>query len=282
MIALGRLRSTTATFIAALALSADPVVVGADARPHVARIVSLAPALTEDVFAVGAGDLLVGVDAYSNRPDAAKKIERVGRFTQVNVERIVALHPDVVLGVSSQGPQLLDLARAGIATKTIDVDSLADDFRAIGTIGKLVGHRAEADVTVRTIQKRLDDDKRRAAGYPELRAAVIFETSPIYLAGGPSYIGELLRIAHIANVAGAMHEAWPVYSAETLLSQQPDVIIVPSELVLPAGSPWDELTAVRKARVMRIDGDLLARPGPQVADLVDTLIDGVARLRPDR
>ena len=273
MIARRRPRFARRVFASAAAFAIGTFSVsGAAPATHIRRIVTLAPTLTEDVFAVGAGAMLVGVDAYSNRPVAAKKIERVGAFTEVDTERIVALHPDIVLGVSSQEPELIDVQRAGVATKTIDVDSLADDFHAIETIGALVGREPQAVAKVNAIRKRLDAARRRAAKDPPLRALVLIDSNPIYVAGGSSYLADLLTIAHLTNIAGTLHQAWPRYSAETLLAAQPDVIIMSTTAVLPPGSPWNQLSAIRRNRIIRIDDDLLVRPGPEVADLADTLI----------
>jgi iron complex transport system substrate-binding protein len=244
-----------------------------------ARIVSLAPALTEDLFAIGAGPAVVGVDAYSNRPDAAQRIRRVGSMRTVNSEAIAGLDPDLIVGIPYQAPTLRDLARTGVRTQTLAVDTLAEDFAAIDTLGRLTGHERDAARVVRTIRRRLDAANRRARALQPVRALVVISVAPIYTAGNGSYIDDLFAIAHVANVSHDVHAAFPAISAETLAVDDPDVLIVPSGTIIPSEPPWSQLRAVRLKHIVTIDEDDLLRPGPRVADVVDALVRGVARYR---
>ncbi len=120
------------------------------------RVVSLAPALTEDLFAIGAGAQVVGVDDLSNRPPAALRVPRVGSMRTINSEAIAALNPDLVVGIAYQAPTLRDLSRVGVHTQALTVDSLADDFAAIAALGRATGHVREATGLLATIRHRLD------------------------------------------------------------------------------------------------------------------------------
>jgi len=119
------------------------------------RVVSLSPALTEDLFAIGAGANIVGVDAFSDRPARALRIPRVGSMRTVNSEAIAELDPDLIVGIPYQAPNLRDLARLGVRTQTLPVDTLAEDFAAIATLGRLTGHAADATRLLTRIRHRL-------------------------------------------------------------------------------------------------------------------------------
>jgi len=243
------------------------------------RVVSLAPALTEDLFAIGAGSSVVGVDAYSNRPAAALRIPRVGSLRTVNSEAIAALDPDLIVGIPYQAPSLRDLGRLGVRTQSLPVDTLADDFAAIATLGRLTGHAHDAARVLATIRRRLDAAARATHALRAPRALAVIGVTPIYTAGRGSYVDDLFAIAHLQNVAGAVHAAFPALSAETLEADDPDVLVVPSGTVIPSEPPWSRLRAVRERRIVTIDEDDLMRPGPRVADVVDALVRGVARYR---
>lgn len=243
------------------------------------RVVSLAPALTEDLFAIGAGEAVVGVDAYSNRPPAALRLPRVGSLRTVNSEAIAGLDPDLIVGIPYQAPSLRDLARVGVRTQTLPVDTLADDFAAIATLGRLTGHVGEAAALVAKMHRRLDAAAHAARSLRAPSALAVIGVTPIYTAGHGSFIDDLFAVAHIRNVAGSVHAAFPAMSAETIEAADPDVLIVPRGTVLPDQPPWSRLRAVRERRIVTLDEDDFLRPGPRVADVVDALVRGVARYR---
>jgi ABC-type Fe3+-hydroxamate transport system substrate-binding protein len=241
------------------------------------RIVSLAPALTEDLFAIGAGSNVVGVDAFSDRPDAARKLPRVGGLRDVDAEAVVALHPDLVVGIPYEANHLADLRRGGVRTATVRIDSLDDDLVALATLGRLTGREAAAQRVVASLRARLDATTRDASHTRRLTAFVAL--GQLWTAGSGSYIDDLLTRANLANVAAVVHLPWVAFSAERLLLAQPDVVIVPASAPPLTGEPWDRLDAVRAGRVLRVPDDDLLRAGPRVGDVLDALVTGVARWR---
>jgi iron complex transport system substrate-binding protein len=243
------------------------------------RVVSLAPAFTEDLFAIGAGPSVVGVDAYSNRPAAARRIPRVGSMRTINSEAVAALNPDLVVGIAYQAPSIDDLARLGVRTQILPVDTLADDLHAIATLGRLTGHERAAAALLRTIRARLDAASRATRALRAPRALAVIGVTPIYTAGQGSYVDDLFAIAHLRNVAGGVRAAFPALSAETIEAADPDVLVVPRGTVIPSEPPWSRLRAVREQHIVTIDDDDLMRPGPRVADVVEALVRGVARYR---
>lgn len=243
------------------------------------RIVSLAPALTEDLFTVGAGPQVVGVDRYSDRPSAAAALPRVGSMQDINAEAILALRADLVVGISYQARALADLARVGIRTQVFDLNDLAGDFRAIEGLADLSGHRSEGRAAVRRIRIRLAELSTVARRERPLRGFAVVGFSPIYTAGAGSFIDELMGLANVRNVAHGTRTPWPAYSAERLMLDQPEVLIVPDTQPPLTGTPWDQLRAVRAGRIARVpEGDLL-RPGPRVADALAELTEQLKQWR---
>jgi iron complex transport system substrate-binding protein len=243
------------------------------------RVVSLAPALTEDLFAIGAGPDVVGVDAYSDRPAAAAKLPRVGSMRSINSEVIAGLGPTLVVGIPYEAPNLQDLARTGVRTESLPIDTLDEDFAAIARLGVLTGHEAGATALLASIHRRLDAIARATRGLPRPTAFVVVDTSPIYTAGANSYIADLLQIMNVANAAQGIRSAFPTVSAETLEAEDPDILIVTRRTVIPNVPPWSNLRAVRQHRIVTVDEDDLFRAGPRVVDVAEALAREIAPLR---
>jgi iron complex transport system substrate-binding protein len=247
------------------------------------RVISLAPNLTEDLYAIGAGPQVVAVDAYSDRPAAAKALPHVGALRTVNVESMLALHPDLVIGIPYQTPALLQLSRFGIKTDTEKTDTLADDFTAIERLGKLTGHEREASQLLGSLRKRLAAVASATADLPRSRVFVLVSVQPIYTAGAGSYIDDLLHYAHVTNVTGDLHVPFPNVSAEVIQRDDPDVIITTPGTQIPADvPPWSRLRAVREHRIVRLSEADLFRAGPHVADVLEALVRAIAPYRSAR
>ena len=243
------------------------------------RIVSLAPALTEDLFAIGAGARVVAVDAYSNRPAAAARLPRVGSLGNANGEEILALHPDLVVGIPYQARVLADLARVGRHVEVIPLDNLADDLAALDRLGALTGRTTDARALHARIARELATVATQAHRRPVRTAFAAIGEAPLYTAGPGSYVDDLLRLANLRNVVAKSPTPWPAFSAERLVIAQPDVIVVPGPHAPLAGPPWDQLHAVRAAHVAIIPQDDLMRPGPHVADVLRSLVAQTDRWR---
>jgi iron complex transport system substrate-binding protein len=262
-------------FLAALTLSACAA--GSPAHgdvPH--RIVSLIPSLTEDLFAIGAGPMVVGVSAYTDYPPEATSLPVVASFNSADAERIVQLRPDVVVGISAQSAPAADVRKAGIRTVLLRDDGFDDIFRDIESLGLLTGRlddaralsdrlRARTTALMRTVHKRA----RRP------RVFVVLGVGPIYTVGSSSYIGKLISLAGGENAA-QMDDAYGAYSAEALVALQPDVLVADPTVRLQSvldRPPWNALSAVRERRVAYLpDPAILERPGPRYNDGLAWLI----------
>lgn len=243
------------------------------------RVVSLAPALTEDLFAIGAGRQVVAVDAFSDRPAEARRLPRVGSMNSIDAEAIVTLHPDLVVGIPYQAPSLSDLRRIGIATHVFATDNIAGDLAAIQELGTLTGHERQASRVVQGIRSSLRELAAQAAGKRRLTGFVLVGEDPIYTAGAGSYFDDLLRLANITNIAHDFRTPWPAFSEEELVRDQPDLIVLSDRNPPLVGTPWDRLRAVRLHHVVRIREDELFRPGPNVAGVLHDLLAAVDRWR---
>jgi iron complex transport system substrate-binding protein len=254
---------------AARAAAATPAPSGAT------RIVSLIPSLTEDLFAIGAGPNVLAVSQFTDFPAAAARLPQVASFTSLDVERIVRLHPDLVVGIPAQARLTADVVRAGIRVELIDDDTYADIFSSLARLGALTGRERQAREVARHLHART---AALTAHLPADRPStfVVLQTNPIVTTGDASYIAHLITLAGGRNAAGDVREAYPRYSAEALLERQPDALVADRSSGLGNvldSPPWNALRAVRAGRVYVLDdADILERPGPRYNDGLAWLI----------
>ena len=239
------------------------------------RIVSLIPSLTEDLFAIGAGPNVVAVSAYTDYPPAAAKLPVVASFTSIDAEKIVRLHPDVVIGIPAQARLVADVARTGVRVELIDDETYDQLFTALARVGEIAGREREATALAARLRARTAE-LTRALPPDRPSVFVVLETNPIVTTGDKSYIAHLIGLAGGVNAAGDLAEAYPRFSAEALLARDPDVLVADTLGGLPAvldTPPWNALRAVREHRVYVLhDADMLERPGPRYNDGLAWLI----------
>lgn len=248
------------------------------ARPaaEVRRIVSLAPSTTEILYALGVGDRLVGVDQYSDWPPAAKEVPRVGSDLSPSVERILGLRPDVVFIATSANSRELpaELERLGVRVVISHVETLDDLWRDIGVTADAVSRHDAGAALVATLRARVAATHARVAALPPVKAMVVVWADPLTVAGGHSFVDDAIRAAGGENIAGDSPQPYPQYSVERMVARAPEVIVVGSH---KAGTTLTPLTAhasvpaVKDGRLHTVDGDLLFRPGPRIADGIELL-----------
>jgi len=243
------------------------------------RIVSLVPSLTEAVCALDACDRLVGVDDYSNYPPQVMSLPRLGGLYDPNVERIVALGPDLVL-LSKYGRLPQVLRQAGLTVFILESETLEDAFRNLTTLGRLLDREDRATRLVDAIQREMQRiaDLVRASGRSP---SVYYEIDPTPYAAGPdSFIGALIELAGGRNVVPAHLGLFPRISPELVIQADPDVIVLGdapygvTARQLAERPGWAALSALREGRVAELDAaqvDLVSRPGPRVAEAVRLL-----------
>jgi iron complex transport system substrate-binding protein len=235
---------------------------------RIARVVSLAPNLTEMAFAVGAGAKVVGTDDYSNFPEAARRLPKVGGM-QPNLEKIVALKPDLVLA-SSEGnhPNLAPaLAAANIALYVVRTDRLHEIAPAMKQLGEILG-APNTNVAVRTLEQAIAAQRRTRAVKPRVMFAVW--TDPLYVGGRETFTDDVLLLTGARNAVEVT--GWPQYSLESFVAAPPELIVYPRGAVTQ-----QQIDALRArvpsvhADIVPVDEDIFQRPGPRVAQAARTL-----------
>lgn len=235
------------------------------------RIVSLVPSVTEILFALGAGDRLVGVTRYCTYPPAARELPRVGDYGEPNLEAVAMLAPDLVLlAADAANPALLSRIEAlGIAAYVVYPKGIDETLATIRRLGQIVGRPEAGQQAAAGLQSRLAAVRAAAAGRPRPRVLFCVMTEPLVVAGPGTLIDDLIQIAGGHNVVPAGTARYPTWSLESLLVADPDVMVVsvhpgqqgPAELA----AAWPELAAARKDLIVTIEPDWVSRPGPRLA-----------------
>jgi iron complex transport system substrate-binding protein len=240
---------------------------------RVDRVVTLAPNLTEIVFAVGAGDRLVGNTTYCDYPPEAKNITKVGDTLHPSLERIIALKPQVVLISTASQLEVFtqQLQTQNISVFVTDPRDLEGVFRTIEQIGRMLDHEQQAQTLVQKLRDRTNAIEQSVKQSPPVRAFYQVSAEPLYTAGHDAFVTDLMRRAGAISVTGDVPGAWPKYSNESALAAKPDAIILPTggSMGSANASVAEALRnspAVLAGRVYKINDDHLARPGPRAVE----------------
>ena len=236
-----------------------------------ARIVSLAPANTEIAFAVGAGDKMVAGTSYDDYPAAAKSLPKVGDFSTPSVEKIASFNPDLVLAAGGvQAGLRSKLEKLGMKVYVVDPTTYAGVMTDIANVGKLAGTSAQAQKVVDSMQQALTDVRAKAGSAARKSTFVEIYSKPLMTAGTGTFISDMVDIAGGTNLGDSAGSGFPNFSSEVLLKDDPAVYIAdsgsmskPGELSSRPG--FSALTAVKDGHVYVIDDNIIARPGPRLA-----------------
>jgi iron complex transport system substrate-binding protein len=246
------------------------------------RIVTLLPSLTETVCALDACDRLVATDRYSDWPAAVQALPKVGGMEDAQIERIVALHPDLVLAaVSTRAVERL--TALGLTVATLEPKNHADTQRVIRAVALLLGRSAAGEALWTQAQSKID---AAAARVPPAwkRRQVYFEVeSSPYAAGAGSFIGETLQRLGLGNIVPAELGPFPKLNPEFVVRAQPDLVIASErELEGMAQRPgWSALRALQHGQVCRFANgpyEMLIRPGPRLGEAAQRIADCLAHL----
>ena len=240
---------------------------------QVGRIVSLAPNLTEIVYAVGAGDRLVGDTTFCDYPPEAKNVAKVGDTMTPSIERIIALRPQLILVSTASQLEAFtkQLEEQHIAVYVTAPHDLNGVLRSIASIGELLGERERAGNFVNDLQERANGIEESVAGSKPVTVFYQLSAEPLYTAGRDSWITDLIKRAGGANVTGEVTGEWLRYSDESALAAKPEAIIIATGDSMgtsnkDVAAPLRKSPAVINNRVIRINGDYLSRPGPRLVD----------------
>jgi len=225
---------------------------------HVERVVSLSPAATETLFAIGAGDKVVGVTTLADYP----------------------LQPDLVISAGSLQVGIIEqLDDLGIATLAVEPNSLPDIMKSIRRIGKAVGCEANADKIATDLELKIDAMKQRLEGVD--RPTVYYEVSnkPLMAAGPESFLGQLIEIAGGRNIFADTKEAYPYVNMEELVRRNPQIILVPNRPAVITNvmqrDGWQLIDAIKQRRVFSVDEDQVSRTGPRIVAGLDIIAKSI-------
>ncbi|HMC78354.1 MAG TPA: ABC transporter substrate-binding protein [Vicinamibacterales bacterium] len=250
--------------------------------PQIDRIISLVPAATEMLYAIGAGPRVVGVSSYDSYPPEVKTLPKVGALLDPNVELMLSLKPRMVVVYGSQVDLKEQLGRAGVAVFDYRHAGLADVTTTIRALGERTGTGAKAEEVARGIERGLDGVRRRVQGRPRPRTLLVFGRERLalrglYASGGVGFLNDMLDVAGGSNVFGDVKVQAVQASTEQLLARRPDVILETRAVnsAWPSGdhqaelNVWNALAsvpAVRNHRVLFLFDDRIVIPGPRVVE----------------
>jgi iron complex transport system substrate-binding protein len=240
-----------------------------------ARIVSLTPATTEILFALGADNDVVGVSSLCAFPSTAAAKPRTGTFSRPNMEIILTLRPDLILATGlEQAPAVQELRRLGFHVEVSDPASFDELFDSIRNIGRLTGRSTRAEEIITDMRRDITAVVARAAAVPDDKRPTVFVEiwhTPLMTAGAGSFIDEMIRLAGGVNIAHDAPRPYSLFSPEVVLSRNPSHMILAYMARTPARDrvenrfAWNTLSAVRQDHVYGdIDPDLILRPGPRL------------------
>jgi len=279
----------------ALAVSVPPQVQAVTVRDAVGRtvevprdprrIVSLAPNITEMLYALGLGERVAGVTIFCDWPAEAAAKPKIGGVINPSLETIVALGADLVLATAdgNRPEDVNRLAALGVPTFTIDTRSVGDVLRSLVTIGELTGRGERARELVAALERRRDAVRARVARVAPVTVFVAIDRAPLISAGDGTFVGELLTLAGGRNIAGASPIKYPVFSLEQLLADDPAVILDAADPGPVATAELQErwrslpgataLRAMRTGRMISVGQGSFFRPGPRIIDSLERLAD---------
>jgi iron complex transport system substrate-binding protein len=229
------------------------------------RVVSMSPNLTEIIYALGAGDLLVAVDDYSVYPPEAADKPKVGNYLDPNLEALAAIHPDLVLVVDNDEHMADVLSGLGLQYRTFANDSIREILQSIEDLGTLLGHPDEAQQIIDKFQNARSEVTGRLQGIATRSVALVVGRNPgrlqdIYVAGTGNYLSEMIEIAGGRNIFADQNVVWPQVGVEAFIGADPEVIIdstlskgATEEEFSALASDWEELGTIKAVQ----DGNII-------------------------
>ncbi|MHC1785201.1 MAG: ABC transporter substrate-binding protein [Anaerolineaceae bacterium] len=248
------------------------------------KIVSLSPSITEILFAVGAGPVVIGDTEYCDYPPEAVTLTKIGGYSakSMSIETIVSLDPDLVLAEGGGHKAAIEaLEQAKITVVAIDSKSFDDIYANIELVGRITDNNFKAAAVVGEMKARVDTIEEKVASIPEgERLTVFWEVwdEPLMTAGPRTFISQMIQLAGGDSIFPELTEDWPAVSAEEVVKRKPAVIMGPDshgdKLLaeqLAARSGWDQVDAVKNNRIFIIDGNTSSRPGPRIVDALESI-----------
>jgi iron complex transport system substrate-binding protein len=239
------------------------------------RIVSLAPNITEVLYALNLGDRIVGVTRFSDYPKEAKQKPKVGTYVNFNIEKIVALKPDLIIATYGGNPKaaILRLEKLGFAIYVTKARNVKDVLSMMENIGMITDTRERAVRIVNRLKKRIKTVTDRVRDAPRPLVFLQINAKPLMTVGAGSFHDQVIELAGGRNLAGGSSVRYPQYSIEDVLQREPDYILISTmdraglfEQQKADWMRWESIPAVRNDRICFIDSDLIDRASPRIVD----------------
>ncbi|WP_105167575.1 cobalamin-binding protein [Pseudoalteromonas sp. T1lg23B] len=244
------------------------------------RIIALAPHIVENLFAIGAGERIVGTVEYADYPEAANQIVRIGGYNGIMLEKVLALNPDLVIAWQSGNKKddLDKLEKLGIRviySDTKDISKVADELRLFG---KLTGKIQQAEQLAQQFTARFNRIQSLYQGATRLQVFYQLWPEPMMTINRNTWLHQLLELCSVDNVFADSSMEYPQISVENVLKKKPEVIVLPyekSKKVMPTinWQAWPEIPAVQYQQFIEVDADLLHRYSTRVLDGVTDMCD---------
>lgn len=244
------------------------------------RIIPLAPSLTEIIYRLGLGDRVVGVTNYSYYPPEALKKPKVGTYVKLNIEKIISLGPDLVIGTKDGNERgIVDLLeQAGIPTYIVDPRNVVEVIETLPIIGRLCGIEEKASLLALDLKKRLDRIKKEVESKVKPLVFLQINLHPIMTVNKNTFHHDIIRLAGGVNMTGDAGINYPRISIEEVITKKPDVLIISSmerggrfEKARQEWLEWASIPAVKNKRVHLIDSDLIDRPSHRIVDGIEAM-----------
>ena len=245
---------------------------------RVERVVSLAPSVTENIFAVGAGDRLVGVTSFCNYPEDAQKIQKVGDTLNPNIETIIALKPQIVfVSTASQLETFMKTLESQnitvFVTNAKDVNGVLANLRQLGDI---FGTLERTTILLNQLQERILGIEEEMRDKPKVKTFVQISKEPLFTIGKESFLTEIVERAGGTSVTKEVATAYPKISKETALALNPDAIILSdSPDNTEPNDVFKNSPAVKNKKVFKISADILSRPSPRIVDALEQIAEAL-------
>ena len=262
------------------------------------RVITLAPNLTEFVYAVGGGDTLVGTMDTSNYPQAATRVPRIGDYQRLDVERVLALKPDLILvwHHGNRGRELGQLEAAGLRLFYLEPRRIDDVPRALARVGALLGRDSQARAQAQALQHDLDALRARHAGAAPVSVFFQVWSQPLMTLNGQHLTSDILALCGGRNVFADLPALAPQVSVESVVAADPEAMFTARESATeglawrrdpqrPAFAMWrpfTRLTAVRRGWMFSVPGDLITRQGPRIVEGVRAVCAALGEVRRER
>lgn len=268
--------------LVASACSKPKSTAGAEAAAE-PRVVSLTPSTTEAVFALGAGDRMVGRSRFCNYPESAKSLPQVGGYVDPNYEAILGLRPSLVVGARGPGGAAVEqkLQGYGVATFFPRTESFAEIESMLTGLGALLHREGAATEVVAKLHAQTEAVEKAVASLPKRKVLLVFGLEPVVVAGPGGFPDEMVRHAGGVNVV-ADGPAYPTIGIERVLALDPDVVLNASmaetrgtERIQRDSPGWRDLRAVKEGHVVPVTDEAVLRPGPRLGDGLRTIARAV-------